>query len=102
MSLLLRVPPKVVAGATTNYGKGFIGTRHWTAFALFGFSHDQSIDSASGFDTPDRSVFDLNNVAVFKFQISSWFKSNHFCSHGITTLGLVGVDGISSACPVAL
>src|SRR5207253_5659528 len=49
------------------------------------------------FDTPDRSLFDLNNIAVFKFQ-NLQLVSNPTISvpSGITTLGLVGVDGISS------
>ncbi|PYI42539.1 MAG: hypothetical protein DMC57_06055, partial [Verrucomicrobia bacterium] len=91
-------PPKVVAGATTNYGKVYRNTPLDGIRSLWFFRTTRAFDSASGFDTPDRSVFDLNNIAVFKFQ-NLQLVSNPTISvpNGITTLGLVGVDGISSA-----
>jgi hypothetical protein len=91
-------PPTVVAGATTNYGKVYRSTPLDGIRSLWFFRATRPIDSASGFDTPDRSVFDLNNIAVFKFQ-NLQLVSNPTISvpNGITTLGLVGVDGISSA-----
>src|SRR5205814_1546051 len=61
-------PPKVVAGATTNYGKVYRNTPLDGIRSLWFFRTTRAFDSASGFDTPDRSVFDLNNIAVFKFQ----------------------------------
>src|SRR5437016_11992251 len=91
-------PPKVVANATTNYGKVYRNTPLDGIRSLWFFRTTRAFDSASGFDTPDRSVFDLNNIAVFKFQ-NLQLVSNPTISvpNGITTLGLVGVDGISSA-----
>src|SRR4029077_13854574 len=91
-------PPKVVAGATTNYGKVYRNTPLDGIRSLWFFRTTRAFDSGSGFDTPDRSVFDLNNIAVFKFQ-NLQLVSNPTISvpNGITTLGLVGVDGISSA-----
>src|SRR5207248_1661525 len=91
-------PPKVVAGATTNYGKVYRNTPLDGIRSLWFFRTTRAFDSASGFDTPDRSVFDLNNIAVFKFQ-NLQLVSNPTISfpNGITTLGLLGVDGISSA-----
>jgi hypothetical protein len=91
-------PPTVVAGATTNYGKVYRNTPRDGIRSLWFFRATRAFDSASGFDTPDRSVFDLNNIAVFKFQ-NLQLVSNPTISvpNGITTLGLVGVDGISSA-----
>ena len=91
-------PPKVVAGATTNYGKVYRNTPLDGIRSLWFFGSTRPFDSASGFDTPNRSVFDTNNIAVFKFQ-NLQLVSNPTISvpNGITTLGLVGVDGISSA-----
>src|SRR5436190_13614859 len=91
-------PPTVVAGATTNYGKVYRNTPLDGIRSLWFFRTTRAFDSASGFDTPDRSVFDLNNIAVFKFQ-NLQLVSNPTISvpNGITTLSLVGVDGISSA-----
>ncbi len=90
-------PPKVVANATTNYGKIYRNTPLDGIRSLWFFRTTRPFDTTSGFDTPDRSVFDLNNIAVFKFQ-NLQLVSNPTISvpNGITTLGLVGVDGISS------
>src|SRR5438270_11339767 len=91
-------PPKVVANATTNYGKVYRNTPMDGIRSLWFFRTTRPFDTASGFDTPDRSLFDLNNIAVFKFQ-NLQLVSNPTISvpNGITTLGLVGVDGIGSA-----
>ena len=91
-------PPTVVANATTNYGKVYRDTPLDGIRSLWFFRTTQPFDTTSGFDTPDRSVFDLNNIAVFKFQ-NLHLVSNPTISvpNGITKLGLVGVDGISSA-----
>jgi FecR protein len=96
-------PPKVVANATTNYGKIYRNTPLDGIHSLWFFGTTTPFDTASGFDTPDRSVFDLNNVAVFKFQ-SLQLVSNPTISipNGISKLGLVGVDGISSASSVGI
>src|SRR5205807_10299335 len=90
-------PPKVVANATTNYGKVYRNTPMDGIRSLWFFRTTRPFDTASGFDTPDRSLFDLNNIAVFKFQ-NLQLVSNPTISvpSGITTLGLVGADGISS------
>jgi len=89
-------PPKVVANATTNYGKVYRNTPMDGIRSLWFFRTTRPFDTASGFDTPDRSLFDLNNIAVFKFQ-NLQLVSNPTISvpNGITKLGLVGVDGIS-------
>src|SRR5438270_5673088 len=91
-------PPKVVANATTNYGKIYRNTPLDGIRSLWFFRTTRPFDTAGGFDTPDRSLFDLNNIAVFKFQ-NLQLVSNPTISvpNGITKLGLVGVDGISSA-----
>src|SRR5437660_4938423 len=91
-------PPKVVANTTTNYGKIYRNTPLDGIRSLWFFRTTRPFDTAGGFDTPDRSLFDLNNIAVFKFQ-NLQLVSNPTISvpNGITKLGLVGVDGISSA-----
>ena len=91
-------PPKVVANATTNYGKVYRNTPMDGIRSLWFFRATRPFDTASGFDTPDRSLFDLNNIAVFKFQ-NLQLVSNPTISvpNGISKLGLVGVNGISSA-----
>jgi hypothetical protein len=91
-------PPKVVSNSTTNYGKIYRNTPLDGIRSLWFFRTTRPFDIASGFDTPDRSLFDLNNIAVFKFQ-NLQLVTNPTISvpNGITKLGLVGVDGISSA-----
>ena len=91
-------PPKVVSNTTTNYGKIYRNTPLDGIRSLWFFRATRPFDTASGFDTPDRSFFDLNNIAVFKFQ-NLQLVSNPAISipNGITKLGLLGVDGISSA-----
>ena len=91
-------PPTVVANATTNYGKIYRSPPLDGIRSLWFFRTTRPFDAAGGFDTPDRSLFDLNNIAVFKFQ-NLRLVSNPAISvpNGITKLGLVGVDGISSA-----
>src|SRR4029077_20232584 len=90
-------PPKVIAGATTNFGKVYRNTPLDGIRSLWFFRTTRPFYSASGFDTPNRSILDLNNIAVFKFQTLQ-LASNPTISvpNGITALGLVGVDGISS------
>src|SRR5438874_948946 len=90
-------PPKVVANATTNYGKVYRNTPMDGIRSLWFFRATRPFDTASGFDTPDRSLFDLNNIAAFKFQ-NLQLVSNPTISvpNGISKLGLVGADGISS------
>jgi hypothetical protein len=91
-------PPTVVANAATNYGKIYRNTPMDGIRSLWFFRTTRPFDTASGFDTPDRSLFDLNNIAVFKFQ-NLQLVSNPTIAvpNGITKLGLVGVDGIGSA-----
>src|SRR4030095_5479849 len=91
-------PPKVVAGATTNYGKVYRNTPLDGIRSLWFFGSTRPFDTASGFDTPDGSVFSLNDIAVFKFQ-NLQLVSNPTISvpNGITTLSLVGVAGVMRA-----
>ncbi len=77
----------------------FIGTRHWTASARFGFfaRPDHSIPPAALIRPIVR--FSISTILrSSNFKISSWFQIQRFLfPNGITKLGLVGVDGISSA-----
>src|SRR5205085_6728082 len=69
--------------------------------SLWFFRSTRPFDTATGFDTPNRSLFDLNYVAAFKFQDLE-LVSNPVISisqAGITKLALVGVNGITSGPP---
>src|SRR5881398_3717197 len=64
--------------------------------SLWFFRSTRPFDTASGFDTPDRSVFSLNFIATFKFQDLQLVSNPTIAisESGITKLALIGVGGI--------
>src|SRR5438477_10692028 len=97
----INTDPTIVSNGTTNYGKIYRDTPTDGTRSRWFFGATKTFDSASGFDTPNRAVFDLNNIAVFKFQNLQLISdpSISTANGGTTRLGLVGVDGITSGPP---
>src|SRR5947209_14404696 len=93
--------PTITSNGITNFGKIYRNTPLDGTRSLWFFRSTRPFDTASGFDMPDRSLFDLNFIATFKFQDLA-LLSNLTVSisrGGITKLALIGVGGISSGPP---
>src|SRR5438270_8264554 len=93
--------PTITSNGITNFGKIYRNTPLDGTRSLWFFRSTRPFDTASGFDMPDRSLFDLNFIATFKFQDLA-LLSNPTVSisrGGITKLALIGVGGISSGQP---
>src|SRR5436190_14880672 len=97
----INTDPTIVSNGTTNYGKIYRDTLTDGTRSRWFFGATKTFDTASGFDTPNRAVFDLNNIAVFKFQNLQLISdpSISTANGGTTRLGLVGVEGITSGPP---
>src|SRR5207247_2785206 len=97
----INTDPTIVSHGTTNYGKIYRDTVMDGTRSRWFFGATKTFDTASGFDTPNRAVFDLNNLAGFKFQNLQLISdpSISTANGGATKLGLVGVDGITSGPP---
>src|SRR5213080_2065795 len=61
-------PPTITSNGVTNFGKIYRTTPLDGTRSLWFFRSTRPFDTASGFDTSDRSVFSLNFIAAFKFQ----------------------------------
>jgi hypothetical protein len=94
-------PPTVTSNGVTNFGKIYRTTPLDGTRSLWFFRSTRPFDAASGFDTPDRSLFDLNFIATFKFQDLELVSNPpiSIAQGGITKLALIGVGGISSGPP---
>jgi mannose-6-phosphate isomerase-like protein (cupin superfamily) len=94
-------PPTITSNGITNFGKIYRTTPLDGTRSLWFFRTTRPFDTASGFDVPDHSPFDLNYIAAFKFQ-DLQLISNPIVSisqGGITKLALIGVGGIVSGPP---
>src|SRR6476660_4420594 len=94
-------PPTITSNGVTNFGKIYRTTPLDGTRSLWFFRSSRPFDTASGFDTPDRSLFDLNFIATFKFQDLALLSNPtiSISQGGITKLALIGVGGISSGPP---
>lgn len=93
--------PTITSNGVTNFGKIYRNTALDGTRSLWFFRSTRPFDTASGFDTPDRSLFDLNFIATFKFQDLALLSNPaiSISQGGITKLALIGVGGISSGPP---
>ena len=94
-------PPTITSNGVTNFGKIYRTTPLDGTRSLWFFRSTRPFDTASGFDTPDRSVFSLNFIATFKFQDLQLVSNPTIAisESGITKLALIGVGGIFSGPP---
>jgi FecR protein len=93
--------PTITSNGVTNFGKIYRTTPLDGTRSLWFFRSSRPFDTASGFDTPDRSLFDLNFIATFKFQDLELLSNPtiSIAQGGVTKLALIGVGGISSGPP---
>ncbi len=93
--------PTITSNGITHFGKIYRNTSLDGTRSLWFFRSTRPFDTASGFDTPDRSLFDLNFIATFKFQDLQLISnpSVSAAAGGITKLALIGVGGITSGPP---
>ena len=93
--------PTITSNGVTNFGKIYRNMPLDGTRSLWFFRSTRPFDTASGFDTPDRSLFDLNFIATFKFQDLALLSNPtiSISQGGITKLALIGVGGISSGPP---
>jgi hypothetical protein len=93
--------PTITSNGVTNFGKIYRTTPLDGTRSLWFFRSTRPFDTAIGFDTPDRSLFDLNFIATFKFQDLALLSNPtiSISQSGITKLALIGVGGISSGPP---
>src|SRR5438067_10560972 len=89
-------PPTITSNGVTNFGKIYRTTPLDGTRSLWFFRSTRPFDTASGFDTPDRSVFSLTFIAAFKFQDLQLlsYPTISISEGGITKLALIGVGGI--------
>ena len=94
-------PPTITSNGVTNFGKIYRTTPLDGTRSLWFFGSTRPFDTASGFDTPDGSVFSLNFIAAFKFQDLELLSNPtiSISEAGITKLALIGVGGIASGPP---
>src|SRR6478672_5057967 len=94
-------PPTITSNGVTNFGKIYRTTPLDGTRSLWFFRSTRPFDTASGFDTPDRSLFDLNFIATFKFQDLELLSNPtiSISQGGVTKLALIGVGGIVSGPP---
>ncbi len=93
--------PTITSNGITNFGKIYRTTALDGTRSLWFFRSTRPFDTASGFDVPDRSVFDLNYIATFKFQDLQLLSSPtiSISASGVNKLALIGVGGITSGPP---
>ena len=70
--------PTITSNGVTNFGKIYRTTPLDGTRSLWFLRSTRPFDTASGFNTPDRSLFDLNFIATFKFQISQLLSNPRF------------------------
>ncbi len=94
-------PLTITSNGVTHFGKIYRTTPLDGTRSLWFFRSTRPFDTASGFDTPDRSLFDLNFIAAFKFQDLQLVSNPTISTSagGINKLALIGVGGISSGPP---
>src|SRR5438067_3117197 len=93
--------PSITTNGVTDFGKRYRGPVDDGAFTLWAFGSTSAFDTALNIDT--EFFADPNNlpIAVFKFQSLSLTGNPTIdtSNGGVTKLGLIGVDGITSGPP---
>ncbi|HEY2380352.1 MAG TPA: FecR domain-containing protein, partial [Terriglobia bacterium] len=93
--------PSITTNGVTDFGKIYRGAMDDGPFTLWAFGSTSAFDTALNLDT--EFFADPNNlpIAVFKFQSLSLTGNPTIdtSNGGVTKLGLIGVDGITSGPP---
>jgi len=98
---VITTDPSITTNGVTNFGKVYRGPTDDGAFSLWAFGSTSAFDTALNIDT--NFFANPNNlpIAVFKFQSLSLIGNPtiDLSNGGVTKLGLVAVDGITSGPP---
>lgn len=97
---VISTDPSITTNGVTDFGKIYRGPDDDGPFSLWAFGSTSAFDNALHIDT---EFFDDPNhlpIAVFKFQrLSLTGNPTIDTTDGVTKLGLIGVDGITSGPP---
>src|SRR5436190_5325270 len=93
--------PSVTTNGITDYGKIYRGPTDDGAFSQWAFGSTSAFDTALNIDTEFFTDPAHLPIAVFKFQALSLIGNPTIdtSNSGVTNLGLIGVDGITSGPP---
>ena len=93
--------PSVTTNGITDYGKIYRGPTDDGAFSQWAFGSTSAFDTALNIDTEFFTDPAHLPIAVFKFQALSLIGNPTIdtSNSGVTNLGLIGVDGITSGAP---
>jgi hypothetical protein len=97
---VITTDPSIITNGVTDYGKTYRGQTDDGAFSLWAFGSTSAFDTALRID--DIFFADPSHlpIAVFKFEnLSLTGDPTIDTSSGLTKLGLIGVDGITSRRP---
>jgi hypothetical protein len=98
---VITTDPSITTNGVTDFGKIYRDPTDDGAFTLWAFGSTSAFDTALNIDT--EFFADPNNlpIAVFKFQSLSLTGNPTIdtSNGGVTNLGLIGVDGITSGPP---
>ena len=97
---VITTDPSITTNGVTDYGKIYRGQTDDGAFSLWAFGSTSAFDTALRID--DTFFADPSHlpIAVFKFEsLSLTGDPTIDTTNGVTKLGLIGVDGITSGPP---
>src|SRR6266480_3990926 len=93
--------PSITTNGVTDYGKIYRGSTDDGPFTLWAYGSTSAFDNALNLDSEFFSDLAHVPIAVFKFQSLSLNGNPTIdtSNGGVTNLGLIGVDGITSGAP---
>ena len=97
---VITTDPSITTNGVTDYGKIYRGSTDDGAFTQWAFASTSAFDNALNIDTEFFADPNHLPIAVFKFENLSLTGNPAIdTSNGVTHLGLIGVDGITSGPP---
>ncbi len=98
---VITTDPSITTNGVTDFGKIYRGPTDDGAFTLWAFGSTSAFDTALNLDTQFFADPSRLPIAVFKFQSLSLIGNPtiDLSNGGVTHLGLIGVDGITSGPP---
>ncbi|MDQ2867598.1 MAG: FecR domain-containing protein [Verrucomicrobiota bacterium] len=97
----INTDPTITTNGVTNNGTIYRNFAQDGLRSLFFFGGSRAFDSQSGFDLQNQPSFNLDNIAVFKFDSLQLVGNPTVTTPGgaPTKLALVGVNGITTGAP---
>jgi len=97
---VITTDPSITTNGVTNYGKIYRGQTDDGAFSLWAFGSTSAFDTALRIDNIFFADPSHLPIAVFEFErLSLTGDPTIDTTNGVTKLGLIGLDGITSAPP---